>query len=433
MNPPFKDGDKHLLKAIELQSKGGQIVCLLNAETLRNPYSNSRKDLIIKLNQLNADVEFIEDAFIDAERKTGVEVALINITIPKPEYNSTIIADLKQEERFKNNTINNNQVIHSDFLVGLVERYNFEVKAGLKLIDEYNSLKPLMLDSLDENEYPNPILELKIRTDRYSTDFNTIKNDYIKLLRNKYWKALFTSNEFMQLFTSNLRTEYYNKVAELQNYDFSLFNIYSIRKELSKELITGVEDTILNLFEELSHKHHYYNEKSSNIHYYNGWKTNKAYKINKKVIIPLNGFSRWDSSIDYDYNVKNKLSDIEKVFNYLDGGITDNINIEKTLDQAKEEHQTRKIELKYFYVTFYKKGTCHIEFKDLDLLHKFNLFGSQKLGWLPPSYGYKVYKDMTTEEKRVINEFEGEQSYKKVINNKDYYIVEFTNSNLLTG
>jgi len=40
---------------------------------------------------------------------------------------------------------------------------------------------------------------------------------------------------------------------------------------------------------------------------------------------------------------------------------------------------------------------------------------------------------MTTEEKGVINEFEGEQSYKKVINNKDYYIVEFTNLNLLTG
>ena len=52
-------------------------------------------------------------------------------------------------------------------------------------------------------------------------------------------------------------------------------------------MIIGVEDTILNLFEEFSHKHHYYNETSSNIHYYNGWKTNQAWKINKKIIIPL--------------------------------------------------------------------------------------------------------------------------------------------------
>ena len=29
MNPPFKDGDKHLLKAIEIQKNGGQIICIL--------------------------------------------------------------------------------------------------------------------------------------------------------------------------------------------------------------------------------------------------------------------------------------------------------------------------------------------------------------------------------------------------------------------
>ena len=75
-------------------------------------------------------------------------------------------------------------------------------------------------------------------------------------------------------------------------------------------------------------------------------------------------------------------------------------------------------------VTFYKKGTCHIEFTNLDLLHKFNLYGSQRKSWLPPSYGKEKYEDMTQEEKQVVNEFEGEQSYKKVMLKKDYYIVE---------
>ena len=43
MNPPFSDGCKHLLRALEMQAKtGGQIVCLLNAETLRNPFNNDR-------------------------------------------------------------------------------------------------------------------------------------------------------------------------------------------------------------------------------------------------------------------------------------------------------------------------------------------------------------------------------------------------------
>jgi hypothetical protein len=75
-------------------------------------------------------------------------------------------------------------------------------------------------------------------------------------------------------------------------------------------------------------------------------------------------------------------------------------------------------------ITFYKKGTCHIEFTNDELLHKFNLFGSMRKGWLPPVYGKAKYKDMTPEEKQVINEFEGEISYNKVMANKDYYIVD---------
>jgi hypothetical protein len=105
MNPPFSNGDKHLLKAIEMQQNGGKIVCLLNAETLKNPYSNIRKELINQLEKYNSKVEFIQDAFSSAERKTNVETALIFIDIPKMEYNSTIINELKKEEYNKQNNI----------------------------------------------------------------------------------------------------------------------------------------------------------------------------------------------------------------------------------------------------------------------------------------------------------------------------------------
>ena len=73
MNPPFSEGDKHLLKAIEIQKNGGDIVCLLNAETIKNPYSNTRKDLYKKLKELDASIEFIENSFINAENKTDIE------------------------------------------------------------------------------------------------------------------------------------------------------------------------------------------------------------------------------------------------------------------------------------------------------------------------------------------------------------------------
>lgn len=426
MNPPFSNGDRHLLKAIELveQQRGGDIVCLLNSETLKNSYSNTRKDLIQKLEKYNADIEYIQNAFTDAERKTDVEIALIHIFIPKIENNSVILDELKKEELHETkNEYNSNTLIESDFIRGIVQQYNFEIKAGLKLIDEYNKMKPLMLTNFNDNS--NPVLKLSLEYE--DKDGSSLENAYIKQIRSKYWQALFSNDQFMGLFTSNLKQKYMQKVEELKDYDFSFYNIYTLRIELNKEMVQGVEDTILNLFEEFSHKH-YYDESSKNVHLYNGWKTNKAWKINKKVIIPLNGFQdlsySWGRYCPTRWGVLDKLKDIEKVFNYLDGGITEDIDLEQELKMAEHYQETKKIELKYFYITFYKKGTTHIEFKNMELLHKFNLFGSQRKGWLPPSYGKTKYKDMTAEEKQTIDEFEGENSYNKVINNKQYYFIE---------
>jgi hypothetical protein len=122
-NFPFSQGDKHTLKAIELQEQaGGDIVCLINTETLRNPYSNSRKELIRKLEEYNAEVEYIENAFTDSERSTNVNVALIHISIPKIQHNSIILDELKQNEAIEtNNQYYSEKLINSDFITGIVD------------------------------------------------------------------------------------------------------------------------------------------------------------------------------------------------------------------------------------------------------------------------------------------------------------------------
>jgi len=261
----------------------------------------------------------------------------------------------------------------------------------------------------------------------YSSDKKVASiNEYVKRVRYKYWEALFNNPKFTEKLTSNLVSQLWDKLDKLQDYDFSVWNIMTIQEELLKDTIKGVEQTILDLFEEFSNKYSWY-ETSKNIHYYNGWKTNKAYKINKKVIIPLNAYDIFGG-----YRLRssmNKLKDIIKVFDYLDGGKTTDINVEQTLRYMEDIGQTSKIPLKYFNVTFYKKGTCHIEFLDLELLEKFNLFGSQRKGWLPHNYGKKRYSDMTAEEKEVVKEFSGsEEEYNKIYNKQGYYIV---NSNSL--
>ena len=58
MNPPFDKGATHLLKALSIQERGGRVICILNAETLRNPYTNERKVLVKKLDDLNASITY---------------------------------------------------------------------------------------------------------------------------------------------------------------------------------------------------------------------------------------------------------------------------------------------------------------------------------------------------------------------------------------
>lgn len=159
-----------------------------------------------------------------------------------------------------------------------------------------------------------------------------------------------------------------------------------------------------------------------NIHYYNGWKTNKAYKINKKVILPLSATHWYSKELEYTWSVANRLSDIEKVLNYLNNKDVESIDLDKTLRTKLDLGITKNIDCKYFTLTFYKKGTCHLTFKDDDLLLKFNIFGSQKKGWLPPMYGKKAYKEMNKKGQETIKEFQEEKEYNKVFDNPNLYL-----------
>lgn len=437
MNPPFDNGDLHLLKALKMQENGGAVICLLNAETLKNPYSNPRKELIQKLNDYNAEIEYIKNAFVDAERPTGVEVALVKVLIPNKEFECNFLNDLKQQETYeelydKTNTELTRFASKNEYIELAVEQYNLEVKLGIKLIREYEAMKPFIKNEIvreGDKDYSHPILTLMIGSQYDSNKKIASINEYVKEVRYKYWKALFNNPQFTKKLTTNLVQELHKKLEALQDYDFSVWNIMTIQEELMKNTIKGIEQTILDLFENFSHKYSYLDETSKNIHYYNGWKTNKGWKINKKVIIPLNAWT-WSGRFDPIWSVCGRLQDIIKVFDYLDGGRTTDIDIGEVLDAAGRKGQTAKIPLKYFNVTFYKKGTCHIEFLDLKLLEKFNLFGSQKKGWLPPSFFKKQYKDFNQEERQVVDDFCGEAKYNDFMKNKGYYLVD-TNTLLL--
>lgn len=437
MNPPFANGDAHLLHAIELQSQhGGQIRCILNAETILNPYTNRRKVLKQKLDEYGATVSFVDGGFSDAERRTDVRVAIIHLEIPAVIGESEIYERLRkaaEEEEAPQEDVTD--LVAADFLSQIVTRYNVEVDAGIALIREYRAMQPYIMRSLDPNETfnsSNLVLTVKSSDGR---DYLSV-NGFIGLTRRKYWEALFANREFTGKLTSNLRDKYRGMVDKMAAYDFSLFNIQQIMVEMNAEMAQGLQDTIVALFDKLTTAHSWYPEIEKTIHYYNGWATNKAHKIGKKVILPVNGMfgaPYWHKGPFELRTAEATIMDIEKVFEYLDGNMSAHVDLHGVLQQAYDAGRTKDIRCKFFSVTLYKKGTMHIKFHDQRLVDRFNIYCGQRKAWLPPSYGRTAYADMAAREQAVVDSFHGNgthgsgaEAYREIMAKRDYYLGEPT-------
>lgn len=431
MNPPFDQGAAHLLKALQMMKHGGIVRCILNAETLRNPCTQQRIDLMKQLVEYKANVEYVRGAFKDAERGTGVEIALVHVDIPMAKIDSTFMDEMKKAPTYKTSRVASEyaDMVRYNEIDEWVNRHNYEVACGIRLIEEWAAMEPHILADPDSDRMA-PILSLKVRNGHYETDATI--NEYIRQTRLKYWRAIFQHKTFTDKLTSNLLNDLQASVNKLKDYEFSAYNILTLIIHMKGKVVNGIEDTIVKLFDDWTARSYY--EDSPNRHYFNGWKTNECWRVGKKVIIPFyDAYSSWSKRFE-SFRVISKFRDIEKVFDFLDSGRTDWPGTAVNAFQVAEATgNTRNIDTKYFTCTFYKKGTAHLVFKDLDLLEKFNLFASLHKGWLPPNFGKKHYDDMNAEEQSVIDSFQGREKYEEVLRRADYYLESGSSSQLLLG
>ena len=403
MNPPFSEGARHLLHALHIMERGGEVRCILNAETIRNPCTNERKELAALLAKYNARIVYKQGAFTHAARKTSVEVALVFVTIPPAPPVSRIKLELNAETtRRYQSAPDLAALVSSDPITAAVERYNAAADGLARLYEEYDGISSLFtLPTHDDNARRprDPVVSL-------SKSYNNALCD----LRAIYWEQLFDLPQIRDAMTQTMQNDYHKRLNDLRHYDFTPYNILTIREEISRNIVSNIESEIIRLFDSWTNAH--YADYSKNIHYYNGWCTNSAYKIGKRVIFRCNAFSYWLESFR-PINAEGQLANIEKTLHFLDtnGTAYNGDDLRAALKAAEDNGQTAKIQLHYFNATFYKKGTCHIEFTNPDVLKSFNIFASQKKGWLPPSYGKKSYNDMSGADRAVVDSFEGETSY----------------------
>lgn len=428
-NFPFSEGEHHLAHALHLiKENGGQLVALVNAETIKNPVTKVRQRINSDLIAFGASIEFLSGEFVNAERSTNVEVALIKVNFRIEPTFSILLDELTRAAEAEAEELPENDLIERDFKKAMVARFDLECNVGANLINEYWALRPhiasrykLPTDSFEAS----PLIELKVLNCTYRESRAHLINTYLKGVRQKYWQLLVNDPRYTGQYTTNMLEDLRRKLDELKNCDFNLFNIEQLAKDLAMRVTQGVEKAILDLFDKCS-RNFAWDESihQKNVHYYNGWKTNKAWKINKKVILPMNGIgANYGRGHRWEYRIQEELTDMVKVFNYLSPVKADVKQLVGFGMEAAERNQTFECDFRYFSTKFYKKGTCHITFHDMDLLDKFNIFGSQRKGWLPPAYGKKAYEDLSRDERETVDTFQGRAGYEAVIAEPEKYLV----------
>lgn len=424
-NPPFDHGDIHLLKAINMLYSG-QIVFLLNAETLKNPCTNTRKELVQKLDELKADIEYIPRAFADAERKTMVEVALVYISIERDvevelfggctdkAQDETLDADFEAKDIASRNTV--------EFMV---ESFDAAVKVGTEVILSYFKAKRLV----------GEVMTLKVKDERDAygdPNLNETFNAFLAKLRKEYWKTVLDIPEVKKRMTTKEVQEFHRRIEIQSDMDFTERNIRAFIVDLLGKYDQILNRAVAELFDTFTMKFNYHDECAKNIHYFNGWKTNKAFYVNKKVIVPwrqmIGGYNNGVTcGGSLDFGLRRALDDIDMVMNYFTLE-SDFVSLADASEQAMKTGQTSKIESSHFIITFYLKGTMHLTFRNPDTLRRFNIVACKEKHFLPEDYGRKKYTDMTNDEKSVVKEFEGEESYSRNIG-----LIGFTKETLAIG
>lgn len=370
MNPPFSNGDKHLLKAIEIleNQKFGQCVCILNAETIRNPFSYSRKTLIEKLNSHHAEIEFFQNVFSNSEHKTNVEIALISFEIEKAD-NQSIFDEISFQAAEEFGTLNssmvkNELIRNQDIIPMLVQQYREEILLLRKFIES----KDLLISKHNENVNSLNISLSSVK----SLSYNQIRSEILKI----YWGKVFKLFEFQKNLTNDVLQEFNTLLEKQESIEFNLENIEEVGLALLGNFSKFIEANMIEIFETITARH--MDPGSKNRHYYDGWVTNDSYKIPNKIIIRKDFYDKiWKKFKTDGYN-SILINDLIQVLAYFDGRKNDVEYMGSSMDFDGV------FENEYFILTAYKKGTAHIKFKRLDLVAAFNQFIAINKNWMPP-------------------------------------------------
>jgi len=286
MNPPFSKGAKFILKAYDLLNAEGRLICILNAQTIKNQ-CNKERELLKNLIDRVGDVKYLTNAFSYADRKTDIEIAVVYLKKPLYENEFDFFGGIKndiltEEEKIigeLKDKVNNSQLVSFDKVDYSINVYRSCVQQIFKGIDTINSiknsLKYLEAEAREFNIEPEEFFKIM-----YEKDQEDAKGNVIKTIRKMVWSFVLKFCKMDQYLFHKQQDEFYRKIEKGSvSLPFTKGNILqffdNIFLQRAKYFQAGIED----LFDEITSYH------NGNKVHREGWKTNKNWKINKKIIV----------------------------------------------------------------------------------------------------------------------------------------------------
>lgn len=393
MNPPFNNGVHHVLHAWNILWEG-EIVAILNAETIRNPFSKEREFLANLIKDHGSVVEFLDGAFMtdDTTRKTGVEVALVHLKkdaacdsawldkllgrldVAPPTFVATPIlaGELALPSSFVENQCRN----YRTAVALLTEAYKIQSRAAsyiLRLGEE------IVEGEFTESGAP----KVKDSGRSFGNEFSFDLRKATASLRSRAWHTVLNSTHTMKRLPSKVQTQIHFQFKVIQNLDFTEANVRGFLQGFAESGYDLQMDALCDIFDIVTKYH------SDNRVYFKGWKSNDrhqtcGYRIKTTRFI-LPNFSTGFGSIRYE--ALNGLSDIDKVFAALDGKESPNVGLRDLFDARGTLTELKcgeRLATDYFDVRYYQGiGTVHFFPKRKDLIDRLNRIVGARRQWLP--------------------------------------------------
>lgn len=389
MNPPFSNGVKHLIHAWDTMRQG-DIVCLLNAESIRNPHTALRKQLVTLIED-HGSVEFIGPVFADAERPTDVEVALVRMSKLDTSdrfhfWNDAYFKKERFDFHVDGDTLGNLPAVN-DLIAAIVAQYRQVEGVYVEYLKARRRLryhvKPLL-----EGTYMSTD-KLIEQAEAWNDDPRRMMTKFMKVLSEQGWRSIMARTRISDLMSESVRRDFEQMQDSQSAMAFTEENIHALFALLFENQHKILQRSVEESFDLMTRYH-----KENRVHV-EGWLSNDAFKVSRKVVLPGMVRLGYIRGMDVcDYGRKN-LNDIDRGIAMVEGRKLSQVrSVTATLEQRFKDLrlyngaiENNTCESEYFHIRFFKKGTLHLTWLDDALRDRFNIAAAQCKKWLPMDHG----------------------------------------------